>query len=129
MAKHYNFDGVMSACSAGSYLSNSLDSLQDNVEELQKCIKELEKLYHGIGTKSSIYKVYEEMYSSIGGASNYNYWNNSGIWSAIQNIVYKADVLYDNAERDKAEWEEEQRRLEEERQRLEEERRANGYYY
>ena len=112
--KYYDFDGVMATCSSGSYLSSSLDSLQTNVERLQKLIKELEEYYHGIGNNSTIYKMYEEIYSSIGGASNYNYWNNSGIWDAIQNIVYKADNLYYNAERDKREWEEEQRRLREE---------------
>ena len=114
MAKEYNFDAVMKACSSGSYLSNSLDDLQDDVEKLQKLIKELEEVYHGIGYKSSIFKMYERLYENIGSASNYNYWNNSGVWSAIQNIVYKTDILYSNAERDKAAWEEEQKENEEE---------------
>ena len=114
MAKEYDFDAVMSACSSGSYLSDSLDSLQDDIETLQRLIKELEELYHGIGYKSSIFKMYDALYNNIGSASNYNYWNNSGVWSAVQNIVYKTDMLYNNAESDKEDWEEEQRRLEEE---------------
>ena len=113
-AKKYDFDGVMRICSSGSFLSNSLDDLQNDIEKLQKQIKELEELYHGVGSKSTIYQMYDELNSYIGGASNYNYWNNSGIWDAVQNIVYKADNLYSNAERDKQEWEEEQRRLREE---------------
>ena len=116
-AKKYDFDGVMNICSSGSFLSNSLDSLQDDIEKLQSLLKELEELYHGVGSKSSIYNMYDELYSYIGGASNYNYWNNSGIWDSVQNIVYKADTLYYNAERDKREWEEEQRRLREEENR------------
>ena len=91
MAKEYNFDAVMAACSSGSYLSNSLDDLQDDIEKLQRLIKELEEAYHGIGYKSSIYKMYDALYNNIGSASNYNYWNNSGVWSSIQNIVYKTD--------------------------------------
>lgn len=126
MAKEYNFDAVMTACSSGSYLSDSLDSLQDNIEKLQKLIKELEEAYHGIGYKSSIFKMYEALYENIGSASNYNYWNNSGVWSAVQNIVYKTDILYSNAERDKADWEEEQRRIAEEEERKRQEAAANN---
>ncbi len=116
-ARYYDFDGVMDTCSSGSYLSNALDNLQDDLEKLQRLVHELEENYHGIGSSSSIYKLYDEIYSNLGGASNYNYWNNTGMWKAIQNIVYKADTLYSNAERDKREWEEEQRRLREEAER------------
>ena len=127
MAKEYDFDAVMSACSSGSYLSDSLDDLQDDIEKLQRLIKELEELYHGIGYKSTIFKMYDALYNNIGSASNYNYWNNSGVWSAVQNIVYKTDMLYNNAESDKEDWEEEQRRIaeEEERRRKEEEENNN----
>ena len=89
-------------------------------------IKELEEAYHGIGYKSSIYKMYDALYNNIGSASNYNYWNNSGVWSSIQNIVYKTDMLYSNAERDKADWEEEQRRIAEEERRKQEENNNNN---
>ena len=126
MAKEYNFDAVMAACSSGSYLSNSLVDLQDDIEKLQRLIKELEEAYHGIGYKSSIYKMYDALYNNIGSASNYNYWNNSGVWSSIQNIVYKTDMLYSNAERDKADWEEEQRRIAEEERRRQEENNNNN---
>lgn len=111
--KNYDFEGVMDTCSSGSYLSNALDNLQDDMDKLQRLVKELEKCYHGIGRNSSIYKMYEDIYSNIGGASNFNYWNNSGMWDAIQNIVYKSDVLYESAERDKEDYDDEQRRLEE----------------
>lgn len=108
--KEYDFDGVMSSCSEGSYLSESLENLQNDLSQLQKMIKELEGFYHGIGRDSSVYKMYDDLYTTIGRASNYNYWNNSGLWEAVQNIVYKTNKLYNNAEKDKKEYEEEQQR-------------------
>ena len=121
--KEYDFDGVMRSCSKGSYLSDSLDNLQTDIAKLQRLLKELERAYHGIGKDSVIYKMYDALYNIIGRASNYNYWNNSGLWESVQNIVYKTNKLYNNALNDKELWEAEQRRIEEEKRQEEERRR------
>ena len=123
MVKKYDFDAVKTLCAANGKVDRSLDRLQQDLKKLRLQLNECEKLFHGIGTNSNAYKMYDKLYNMLGGTNSYNFWGGFGMWNAVNKVKTTTDQLYVNAVNDKEAYEEEQRRLEEERRRAEEQRR------
>lgn len=92
--KAYDYDEVMNMTNTGGEMDDLLTTLQDNLKSLRVKVNELEKLYHGKGAHSTIYRGYQVFYKAIGKG-------NEGMWSDVYNLHKLENMIYRNAKYDK----------------------------
>ncbi len=92
--KAYDYDEVMNMTKTGGEMDDLLTTLQENIKSLRVKVNELEKLYHGKGQDSTIYKGYKVFYDVIG-------TTNKGMWNDVSNLHRLECLIYRNAKYDK----------------------------
>lgn len=105
--KTYDYDAILDATKMGSSMDQKIDKLIKDLETLDKKIEECEQSFHGKGTKS-IYKAYCALVSAIGcyltngGYGEVIISSGNGMFYQVGTAINLCQIMYKNAERQKA---------------------------
>ena len=97
--KKYAYDEVVEFCSTNGPLDSAVQKLQEDLKKLRVVIEENQELFHGKGTKSSVYRQYSNLLNNVGQAPNEGVGN--GMWNIVKKATDVINVMYTNAINDK----------------------------
>lgn len=101
MAKTYDYDAIISLTDENSKINEHLNLLYDQIINLRKLAGECEETFHS-KDQGDIYRLYENLYYTIGKADSKNSGYNHGLWGNVAQLIEILNEINSNARHDKA---------------------------